>query len=127
MKQNSPKNSPRYIIAKLLMNSLYGKFGMNPEMDHHMIVLGKDIQDLFKKFIIVDQISLSKDKFLITIRNKQENNDSVNNQLGFMKLEGIFDKAIFLAPFFQKAKVYGLKMIVCPKDKKSKGVKDGER
>jgi len=158
MKQNSHKNSPRYTIAKLLMNSLYGKFGMNPEMDQHIIVLGKDIPDLFKKWIIVDQMSLSSDKFLVTIRNKNEDNDSdnshlnisvsisamitaasrikmidylniikdndakifytdtdsiytnkplsddyVNNQLGFMKLEGIFDKGIFLAP-----KVYGL-------------------
>jgi len=31
MKVHSEKNSPDYIIAKLLLNSLYGRIGMNPE------------------------------------------------------------------------------------------------
>jgi len=33
LKEESAKNSVDYIIAKLLLNSLYGKFGINPEMD----------------------------------------------------------------------------------------------
>jgi hypothetical protein len=63
------------------MNSLYGKFGMNPEMDQHIICLAKDIPDLFKKWIIVDQMPLSLDKFLVTIRNKEENYDTDNSYL----------------------------------------------
>ena len=31
MKEISKSGEPDYIIIKLLMNSLYGRFGMNPE------------------------------------------------------------------------------------------------
>lgn len=34
IKESSPKNSVSYILAKLLMNSLYGRFGMNLEREN---------------------------------------------------------------------------------------------
>lgn len=38
MKKASQKNSPEYIFAKLFMNSLYGKFGANPDNYKHYMI-----------------------------------------------------------------------------------------
>ena len=46
MKESSNKNSAEYIIAKLLMNSLYGKFGMKPITIEHSFV-NKEALDSF--------------------------------------------------------------------------------
>nr|YP_009690257.1 DNA polymerase family B [Porodaedalea pini]QEG57037.1 DNA polymerase family B [Porodaedalea pini] len=41
MKEESQKDSPGYVISKLLMNSLYGRFGMKRSMVNHEIVKQK--------------------------------------------------------------------------------------
>ena len=41
MKENSSKTSSRYSIAKLLLNSLYGRFGMSPDKPNHLILSNK--------------------------------------------------------------------------------------
>ena len=46
LKSNSINNSPGYIICKLLLNSLYGRFGMNPIMENNKII------ELLNKWII---------------------------------------------------------------------------
>jgi hypothetical protein len=38
MKQSSDKSNPMYLIAKLILNSLYGKFGMTDDLANHVIV-----------------------------------------------------------------------------------------
>jgi hypothetical protein len=38
LKVNSDKNSSNYTIAKLLLNSLYGRLGMSPDKEQHVIV-----------------------------------------------------------------------------------------
>lgn len=38
MKQNNESNRPKYLISKLLMNSLYGRFAMGPHLLNHKIV-----------------------------------------------------------------------------------------
>ena len=35
LKKSSNKGSPNYIISKLLLNSLYGRLGMNPISEQH--------------------------------------------------------------------------------------------
>src|SRR5258706_3158850 len=42
---NNPKGSPLNIISKLLLNSLYGRFGMSPEKPSHMIISDKIKKD----------------------------------------------------------------------------------
>jgi hypothetical protein len=46
MKLNSAKDTPDYIISKLLLNSLYGRFGMDPYLDNHMIMNEKQFIEL---------------------------------------------------------------------------------
>lgn len=41
MKENNSKTSSRYSIAKLLLNSLYGRFGINPDKPNHLILNDK--------------------------------------------------------------------------------------
>lgn len=56
IKQNTPKSDPMYLISKLLLNSLYGKFGINPHLLTYKFVpkfifedksLGK-VSDIYK-------------------------------------------------------------------------------
>ena len=44
MKKQSEKNSPNYLIAKLLLNTLSpeGRFGMNPCLAKHEIILERN-------------------------------------------------------------------------------------
>ena len=44
MKENSPKGSAMYTLSKLLLNSLYGRFGLNPLLDKYMITTTKDME-----------------------------------------------------------------------------------
>jgi hypothetical protein len=46
LKEDSTKNSIDYLIAKLLMNSLYGRFGMNPNTFKHKFLDEKALSDL---------------------------------------------------------------------------------
>ena len=38
MKLNSQKGTPMYLISKLLMNSLYGKFGIHFELPNYTVI-----------------------------------------------------------------------------------------
>ena len=66
LKKNSDKNSSAYTIAKLMLNSLSGRFGMNPNLDQHVISKGNDINKLIEKHTIKNIIPLSFGKELIT-------------------------------------------------------------
>lgn len=155
LKVNSISGTPNYIISKLLLNTLYGRFGMNPEIENHVIANEKDSLFIQKNKIVTNVIDLNNGKELISFfdshnwdqeRDKKSLNISVpvaaavtasarihmsqfktmkdiilyytdtdsidinkplpskyiGKELGKMKLEHIFNEAIFLAP-----KVYG--------------------
>jgi hypothetical protein len=155
LKVNSPKGTPDYIIAKLLLNSLYGRFGMNPHCENHLIINSKDFLEFQNNNIITNVVDLKNGRELISFFEENEWNEAeskkslnisvvissavtssarihmsqfkamrditlyytdtdsididkalpdkyVGRELGLMKLEHIFDEAIFLAP-----KVYG--------------------
>lgn len=57
MKESSSKDSSRYFIAKLLMNSLYGRFGMKTNLNVHQIIHNEDLQGFYdSKQIPVENI-----------------------------------------------------------------------
>ena len=165
-----PKNDPMNYIAKIILNSLYGRFGMDDNFVYTNIINKKD----YPKFeaqkgaveSILDVIDL-EDNYLVQVKNPQveldtrldngsenhnvnigiasaitayarihmsqfKNNPNLPNlyysdtdsayfdgplpdsmvdpkRLGALKLEGIYEKAIFLAP-----KVYALKNTAAP-------------
>lgn len=157
LKKNSGKGSPNYIISKLLLNSLYGRLGMNPIAEQHLIISNDKATKLYSKLNITNVLDLKNGKELISFfKDKESSNNSdfefniknisvvvsaivtasarihmskfkkdknltiyytdtdsidinqpldpkfVGNELGQMKLEHIFDDAVFLAP-----KMYG--------------------
>ena len=155
LKENSDSKSPDYIIAKLLLNTLYGRFGMNPQMESHLIISNEETLKLNTQRVITNVIDLKNGKELVSFFDNYDwNNETsqkslnisvaisaavtacarihmsifktmndiilyysdtdsayvnkrldpkyIGSELGKMKLEHIFDDAIFLAP-----KVYG--------------------
>jgi len=158
IKKAHNKNDPMYLISKLLMNSLYGRFGMDYRMSEHLIIDNNQLYNIIDKYSINEVIELNNDKSLVSyldndlletifLSNKSDfnisigiasaitsysrvhmsqfksiNNDFnlyytdtdsiyidkplddsfISNELGKMKLEYIFDEAVFLA-----SKVYG--------------------
>jgi hypothetical protein len=57
LKMNSFRDSPDYIISKLLLNSLYGRLGMNPKVEEHKIIKSSElieIQNTFNVSNIID-------------------------------------------------------------------------
>jgi hypothetical protein len=164
IKCNHPKDHPMYLISKLLLNSLYGRFGMHIEtfLTHNSIVTNDELYEMMEHNNILDVLNFDDDLNLITYipnnKDKDDNDNSlfndmtkfnisislsaaitayarihmsqfknVNNsyelyysdtdsisidrplednmigkELGKMKLEYVFDKAVYLGP-----KVYG--------------------
>lgn len=83
MKENSPKGSLRYIIAKLLLNSLYGRLGMSPIMSKHIIVDKNESIKIFNTDVIVDRIPLLKiDKEILSIKNNESDASHLNISVG---------------------------------------------
>jgi DNA polymerase type B, organellar and viral len=75
MKKESDKSSPNYIIAKLLLNTLYGRFGMNPCLPKHEIVNSTETYKIVDKYDDVDIIDLKNGKELVSYIDYSENID----------------------------------------------------
>ena len=65
-KVQSEKNSPNYIISKLLLNSLYGRFGMNENATQHAFINEDESFEYYRKFEVVDVIEIENGKELIS-------------------------------------------------------------
>jgi hypothetical protein len=66
IKKNTPKSDCMYLISKLFLNSLYGKFGMSPRMLAHKVIDGKDYEDFISTYICTNFIDLNNGKLLLT-------------------------------------------------------------
>jgi hypothetical protein len=78
MKSDADNNSPLYVTAKLLLNSLYGRFGMSAETFKHKVVDLK-IKDLFS-VNVHNVIVLSNGKELITYKDiSKKESDNIRN------------------------------------------------
>jgi DNA polymerase type B, organellar and viral len=80
LKVNSEKASPDYIISKLLLNSLYGRFGMNPHCENHLIINSKDSLDFQNKNLITNVIDLKNGRELISFFEENEWSDEVSKK-----------------------------------------------
>lgn len=68
-------DNPKYIIAKMLMNSLYGRFGLNPEERESLIVSDEDYEDILFNKKQVKQIPLLSGKVLVSY---EKDTDEIN-------------------------------------------------
>jgi len=72
LRQSSPKNTPINIIAKLLLNSLYGRFGMNPDKADHIILGDQEEKDkIFIDYDIKNIVDLGNGNELYSIVPKK--------------------------------------------------------
>ena len=74
-----PKSDPLNYLAKLLLNSLYGRFGMDYKMENHSFVNKEELTDLIQnKFIeLSNPIQIEDNLFLVSFLDlkKYENLD----------------------------------------------------
>jgi hypothetical protein len=84
IKESLNKNEPMYLISKLLMNSLYGRFGMNNEMSNHLIINNNDLTNIINKLYVrdskIDILDLNNGKTLLTVLFKDENQETLTNR-----------------------------------------------
>lgn len=77
LKSNSISNSPDYIISKLLLNSLYGRFGMNPQVENHVIIDSNKTIKIIDKYQVTNIIKFNNGKELVSFF--YNNNDIIQN------------------------------------------------
>ena len=66
---SNPKNSPLNIIAKLLLNYLYGRFGMNPDKPNHLFITDEKsnkIDLIYKNNDVLNVLDFGNGKELLT-------------------------------------------------------------
>ena len=61
----NPKGTPLNLIAKLLLNSLFGRFGKKPLMDETRIIDLIELEHYFSNFIVKDVIEIENNKCLV--------------------------------------------------------------
>jgi hypothetical protein len=76
MKNNSDKNTPDYTISKLLLNSLYGRLGMNPDMETNVIVDSDEALKIIEKHVVTNIISFKNGKEMISFFDDRSGEDS---------------------------------------------------
>lgn len=57
----NPENNHQKQVAKLLMNSSIGRFGMDPFKPIHKLVNSKDLLSIIKVYNVIDQVAIGKD------------------------------------------------------------------
>lgn len=72
MKSSHNNTHPLYLISKLLMNSLYGRFAMSDIFENHIIIDMKDLDDVLLKYNVADWLPLDHHKVLISYTNDDE-------------------------------------------------------
>ena len=75
MKKNSTKNTPNYIISKLLLNSLYGRLGMNPITENHIIIENEKAVKFYQDNTITDIIDFNNGKEMLSFFNIPSDSD----------------------------------------------------
>lgn len=80
IKSNTPKSNPMYLIAKLLMNGLFGKTGQDYRFNDNLIVNNDDLLKLIqdKNIEVISFTELTDDLNLVTIFNKQKYSNNMN-------------------------------------------------
>ena len=84
IKCNHPKDHPMYLISQLLLNSLYGRFGMHIDkfLTKNSIVDNNELYEMIEHNNILDIMNLDDDINLITFIPTNDNNeDSLFNSM----------------------------------------------
>lgn len=66
LKKNSVKGTSDYIISKLLLNSLYGRLGMSPVNEQHIILSNEEAVKFYSKVNVNNILDLKNGKEMIS-------------------------------------------------------------
>lgn len=66
LKESSKNKTPNYIISKLILNSLFGRLGMSPEMEKHLILNSEKALLYYNNYSVTNTIDLKNGKELIS-------------------------------------------------------------
>lgn len=83
IKTSVDKTSSKYVISKLLLNSLYGRFGMSPNINSNLIINKNELEDLIHKKgmeNILETFDLGNKK-LVTIQEDFVSESNINVSL----------------------------------------------
>jgi hypothetical protein len=75
IKEAHTSDEPGYHIGKLLLNSLYGRFGMDPNFETTAVIEEKDYESYLEKFEVLDAKTLNNNKILITYKKIKSLNE----------------------------------------------------
>lgn len=81
LKAKSERASPMYTISKLLLNSLYGRFGMNPEAEKHIIVDEAHSDEIHSLYKVTDVVNFNNGKELISYLSDKSEEDSKDSKI----------------------------------------------
>jgi DNA polymerase elongation subunit (family B) len=76
IKENSAKTDAWYTISKLLMNSLYGRFGMNPNFESHSIIDSEELDNYMDNYEVSNWKDLINNKLLFSYKDMQKNENN---------------------------------------------------
>lgn len=79
IKSNTPKSDPMYLISKLLLNSLYGRFGLHAEtlLSKTSLLTNQEMYEINNK--ITDVLALSDNKNYVTWIDKEDDEIQKDN------------------------------------------------
>lgn len=75
LKSSVSTDDPIYIISKLLLNSLYGRFGMSPETEKH-IIISNDNEQFLLDHQISNVLDLNNGNSLLTYNMKETSHNT---------------------------------------------------
>lgn len=84
IKSSHDSSHPMYLISKLLLNSLYGRFGMALDLESHNVIDDDKVDDFLEEYdYISDIIPLNNRKCIISYyKNKNSESTSKNVSIG---------------------------------------------
>jgi len=93
LKEKSKKGSPDYIISKLLLNSLYGRLGMNPVTEQHKILTNEKAIKLYPKIDVTNVLDLKNGKELISFF-KQSSFETEDNEFNIKNISVVVSSVV---------------------------------
>jgi hypothetical protein len=78
IKTEVDESDPWYYISKLIMNSLYGRFGLNPEGIEVLVVSAEEASKIIQNKEILDHVELLSGNVLLTYEKDEDEFDNIN-------------------------------------------------
>jgi DNA polymerase type B, organellar and viral len=76
-----PKGHPMNTIAKLMANSLYGRFALNPVLENHKFCSWDEFKELSETCNIIEEMTLGEDSMFTSYVNKEDTEGPIKSSI----------------------------------------------